>query len=490
MKYRLIAFAACAVALIIALLAVMPEELYDKRVHQHLTAAEKIEDNASSAFSTHLPLVCIDTGGIDIPGRAYEGVNGKTAYTTTEDGADRINAHMTVIDHETTYNHIEDEPTLESTIIIHVRGTSSRWFDKSGYALRLINEDGTNNPQCVMGMDAHHEWVLHGPFLDKTLMRNYVFYNIGGEIMDYAPNVRFCELMLNGEYKGVYVMVETIAAGDNGARLNLSVNAKKNTFTGYLLLLDRDTEGIKSITSFVDYSFQLGKTLGVTIEYPGRANLTEEMRRKIERSFSDFEKSLYSYDYDNEKFGWRTQIDEQSFIDYFLINEVLCNYDAGAVSTYVYKGVDGVLRMCLWDMNSAGNNYEVDYDGSQFQLQYAPWFLMLLKDEGFVDDLIERYWELRKTYLNEEYISNYIDDVVAYLGDAVDRNWEVWGYTFVEDAYQYLAPDERNPKDYNEAVAQLKDFLKVRFEWLDENIDVLRQYSAKSGVKKFNENAN
>ena len=78
-------------------------------------------------------------------------------------------------------------------------------------------------------MDAHHEWALHGPFLDKTLVRNYMWYNISGEIMEYSPNVRFFELVLNGEYRGLYLATEMITAGKEGARLNLQVNKKDNT---------------------------------------------------------------------------------------------------------------------------------------------------------------------------------------------------------------------------------------------------------------------
>jgi len=52
--------------------------------------------------------------------------------------------------------------------------------------------------------------VLHGPFLDKTLMRNYMWYNLSGQIMEWAPDVRFCEVFLNGGYQGVYVMEEQI----------------------------------------------------------------------------------------------------------------------------------------------------------------------------------------------------------------------------------------------------------------------------------------
>ena len=64
-----------------------------------------------------------------------------------------------------------------------------------------------------------------------------MWYNIAGQIMDYAPEVRFCEVFFNGEYRGLYVMCESITAGED--RLQLKVDKKDNTFTGYLLRLDR-----------------------------------------------------------------------------------------------------------------------------------------------------------------------------------------------------------------------------------------------------------
>ena len=57
---------------------------------------------------------------------------------------------------------------------------------------------------------------------------------------------------------------------------------------------------------------------------------------------------------------------------------------------------------------------------------------MLMKDEKFVEKIIERYRELREGVLSEEYLMDFIDDTEAYLGDAVDRNYSVWGYSFAE----------------------------------------------------------
>ena len=75
------------------------------------------------------------------------------------------------------------------------------------------------------------------------------------------------------------------------------------------------------------------------------------------------------------------------------------------------------------------------------------------------------------------------------MGDAIERNFRVWGYTFKEE-HDVLKPAERNARSYDEAVKQLKDFLRIRTAWLDENIETVKQYSKESKVKKFIENAN
>ena len=84
-------------------------------------------------------------------------------------------------------------------MLIRVRGNSSRYFDKKNYLIRLTDDTGKYENHEVMGMEPHYEWALHGPYLDKSLIRNYMWYNIAGEMMDYAPNVRFCEVIVNGE---------------------------------------------------------------------------------------------------------------------------------------------------------------------------------------------------------------------------------------------------------------------------------------------------
>ena len=110
---------------------------------------------------------------------------------------------------------------------------------------------------------------------------------------------------------------------------------------------------------------------------------------------------------------------------------------------------------------------------------------MFMKDEYFTQRIIDRYHYLRKNYLNEEYLLNYIDDIVEYLGPAIDRNFEVWGYTFEQDK-GLLQPIDRNVTSYEEAIKQLKEHIINRGRFLDENIDTIKQFSSESKVKKFN----
>ena len=82
----------------------------------------------------------------------------------------------------------------------------------------------------------------------------------------------------------------------------------------------------------------------IDIVYPGLSNLTEDRVAFIRQDFSDFEKSLYSYDYDTEPYAWWNQADLDSFAEYFLINEFTCNYDVGGRSTYMYKDIRGKYK--------------------------------------------------------------------------------------------------------------------------------------------------
>ena len=400
MKYRIIGAVACICILLVSVLnypVLLTGRMESRRYHQHREATPKAvcAVHAEKEFCTHLPLIVIDTGGAEIPGRGLVDEEDRhMGFTTTAEGADRITAQMRVMDSAEENNHPTDAPAVESNVVIHVRGNSSRYFEKAGYRLELVDENGDNNPKSLMGMDAHHEWALHGPYLDKSLMRNYMWYNIAGECMEYAPNVRFCELMLNGEYQGIYVLTELIGSGRDGARLNMEVDARDNTYTGYLLRLDRqDGSEYDRLNSLTTYSYRNEMELKLEVEFPGEKKLTPEIKEAIKTDFSAFEKGLYSYDYDSRKYGYRAQVDVDSFVNYLILNEFTTNYDAGSYSTYIYRDVSGRLKMCVWDFNNACDNYQeqTTMQVQHFDVHRKLWFNMMVKDEYFTERVIRRY---------------------------------------------------------------------------------------------------
>ena len=493
MKRAAIGLLVCTLCVGLAAAATMADfEENESRVHQHLEYVEKAAcTHGDNLLCTHLPLVEIETGGQEIPGAPVYNDKGKIVnYTVNEADEPRIKVSLEITDNTNINNHAADTPSLSSTALINIRGRSSREFDKKSYRITLIHDDGINNNQSVMGMDAHHEWVLHGPFLDKSLIRNYMWYNIAGECMEYAPNVRFCEVVIDGSYQGLYLMTESIAKGYDGSRLTMEVKKKDNTFSGYILRIN-DIHPFEETTSVIyDYgNYAYVARIPVEVVYPGAINQTAEIRRKIELEFSAFEKVLYSYDYDSADYGYTQWIDIPSFVDYYILNEFACNMDAGRLSTYIYKDISGKYKICVWDFNNACDNYiELRANLHDFDIQNRLLYHMLCRDEDFTKAIVERYKELRQGVLSEEYLMNYIDQTVAYLGPAIDRNFDKWGYSF-QSEHNLLKGEGREICSYDEAISQLKGFLIERGNWIDLNIDAVQEFSAESAVKKYNENA-
>lgn len=471
------------------LLAAIGAEIFfpqrQTRVWQHETEdLEYCVNTEQDEFCTHLPLVIIDTKGQEL------------------DFVEEVLASIKIIDQEGGHNHLDSEASLETDLLIKMRGNSSSRFDKKQFRLTFVDaaayEEGTSDLQQlehvshnVMGMPSESEWVLNGPFLDKTLLRNYLMYNLSGEIMEWAPNVRYCEVFLDGDYRGVYIMLETVKADKN--RVDLAFMDENSTSIDYMVARERVGDTACPLNNFGTYAGKTYNELGIV--YPGgRSGRTEEHLEYVRQDISAVEKMLYSLDYDDQKIGYRATVDVESFVDYFLLNEFALNVDGGGLSTYMYKEVRSGFKMGpVWDFNNGFDNYEYyALDEDEFYLISKPWYVMLLRDEKFVEQVINRYYVLRQGILSEDRINRIIDDTIAFLGPAIERNDAVWGYSYHDgwlDNYdmdlQPLSYD-RNPKDYEEAVGQLKSCIQRRGRFLDENIHVLRQFCAESKVKEWN----
>ena len=500
MKYRWIFALSIAAALALSVL-VSGMEPEHNRYHQHLEAEEKppCTDHDEFVFCTHLPLMEITTDA-PVPkpylGEIDEKIENIWDVSNSFRNYEMVAASVRYFDSETENNHLTDRPAVEARAMFRIRGASSRLLDKKNYLLKFTEEDMTQSLDVSLsGMTADSSWALHGPFLDKSLIRNYLCYNLAGEIMDYAPNVRFCELFLNGEYLGLYLLTEKIGYSENG-RIDFTKTDPNLTVTSYILQVDRGAADPRYNLETFGSDCYLTRTKvragqgHIEILYPGKT-LTQNQYDYINSDFSRFEKAIFSFDYNHPDRGYRRYIDVRSFIDFFLINEFTLNYDAPGLSTYLYKDVSGRLNMCVWDFDAAFDSYRYsEVTPETFRIHNALWFQYLFKDKAFVDQVVDRYADFRKRFFNEEYLFQYIDETVTYLGPAIQRNYAKWGYSFNSTYngvnYDYLEPESRNVRSFDEAIQQIKDTITLRLEHMDNNLDRLYTLCHESMNKRYN----
>lgn len=250
--------------------------------------------------------------------------------------------------------------------------------------------------------------------------------------------------------------------------------------TSYIVEIDRAEKLEFPLNDFLVDTYRVYPS-ATELTYPTDQQYSEERFKFVNEDYSKLTKQLYQIPYATEKNDYKNWVDDTAFYDYFIINELFRNVDAGYYSTYFYRNLRGKLTPVVWDFNNSLNNYqEVTFDETGFSLVEAPLFEQLLIEERFVEGLIDRYHVLRASKLSDDRLKRLIDDSVDYLGEAVTRNNARWGLYFDLSQYNtddFLQPIERNPTSYESALSQMEDYLFARSKWLDEHIHVLNQYS-------------
>ncbi len=452
------------IAVVVAIVATTAESLiWPKyaRIYQHIVApAPQAFQAGSDVFTSHLPLVLIETGDVVIEETLKQPVM------------------ISIIDNADGNNCVADTPALTTASLINIRGRTSLFFEKDQYRLNFIKDLGDTQRErlSVMGMPAESDWVLNAPYLDKSLVRNYLMYNLAGEIMEWSPNARFCEVFLDGAYEGLYLMLEAVTVDDE--RVNVSRNTLKQGDVGFLLL--RDGEGFTKtpIEPFCDCNelsrFELG------IEFPSPTDLTENNRTYILNRVNAFEKKLYANGYGTIDKSYIEEINIRSFVDYYILNEFSMNRDAGFFSTYTYCDPRCKLSMGpVWDFNNCFDNHFDETLYNQLLVANNNWYSMLVLDRTFTELVIWRYHELRETVLAEDRLLAMIDDIIAYLEPAADRNFDRWRISLESPLlWQFENEEDRNSYSFEAAVNQLKNSIIARGRFLDDNLSVLlRQYN-------------
>lgn len=439
--------------------------------------------SVDEAFTSHLPIVILDTHGIEPPINTYE--NAEEERFIAIEGLDPyVDGTIQIIHTEDGVNHLTDTPELVQHMKIKRRGNSSMLYEKAQWLVKFFDEDGQESEADVLGMGREQEWILNGSMFDKSLLRNYLAYSIASEFMPYTPDAKYCEVLIrDGEryqYQGVYLLCENIKRDEN--RVNISSYEKDKVFCSYLVRRDRLDETGNMLDTY-------GRRNGYSKEYfellyPSKAKADQTVIQYVEKDISEIEEVLYSDDM--EVFSrYPDVIDVDSFVDYFLLNEFFGSYDSGNYSTYCYKELGGKLTMGpVWDYDGTMDNYTKEaLDTDSIAFQTKPWFDRLCKDAHFVDRLQKRYIRLRHSSLSEEHVTDKIDEITAHLGGAQERDWYRWQHWYATQN-KYSLKDQklpsgrvliRNAVTYQDEIYRIKTALREHGDQIPQEIEKLKK---------------
>ncbi len=395
-------------------------------------------------------------------------------------------AHLGVIwNGDGAINNITDPfNDYDGQIGIEIRGSSSQWFPKNNFAVETQNPDSTSNDVSILGYPEENDWVLHGPYSDKTLMRNAIAFTLASWVMPYAPRVRFCEVVINGDYRGVYVFTEKIKRDKNRvdiSKLDPDETTGDDVTGGYILKFDK-FDGLVSDGFPSAYPAMPGGQPGGTTyqyHYPAPDEIKPEQRAYIQNYIANFENIMASSNFADPNTGYRSVLDVESVINMIFIQEISRNVDGYRLSTYMYKDRDSVdSRLHLgpvWDFNLGFSN--VDYCiGPDFQgwaidfNQVCPgdfwvvhfWWNKLFNEPTFVKDMKERWVALRAEKFSDDRILGLVDSLENLLQAPAQRNFQRW-----PTLNEYVWPNPVVTGSYHGEVLRMRTWLADRLEWMD-----------------------
>ena len=430
--------------------------------------------------TTSLPLFVIDTRGKIIQDEPKTDVFLKIVFH----GQGNINS--------------SDDPgnVYEGNIGIEYRGRYSQTFPQKPYLFETRNTSGENLNVPLLGFPPENDWILIPSYNDKTFLRNDLAFRIFRQMGHYAPRSTLCEVVLNGDYQGIYLFCEKIKVDKNRvsiAKLDADDNAGDSLTGGYIFKQDY-YDASNSWMSLYPALDRPGSSVYFVYEYPGPEAITWQQKQYLRSFVYAFEKALYGKEFADPFKGYRPYIDVGSFIDYFIVGELSRNIDAYKKSCYYYKdrdSRDGRLHAGpVWDFDWAWKNIdECDIfratDGSGWAYQVntcgnwpvaVTWMERLLQDKHFADELHTRYVNLRKTVLSEKALFGYIDSVSARIDYAQNRHYVRWPILGINVGTPEVDPQ---PDSYEGVLEQFKDWIRKRLAWLDQNMP--GQYSESTG---------
>lgn len=421
--------------------------------------------------SSNLPIVLINT------------------FSQTIVNDPKINANMKIIyNGPGMMNHLTDAPNVyNNNIGIEIRGAFSSSLPQKPYSVETRNSLLLENDTVLLGMPAEHDWCLLATYNDKVYVRNTLANKLFDEMSHYATRSKHCEVVINGQYQGIYFLSEKIKRDNN--RVNISKldtidNAGIQLSGGYIIKNDY-WDGSNSW--LLNYNPIDHPTYDVNLvyDYPKPDVITPQQKTYIQTFINSFESALYSPGFADTATGYRAYLSTGSFIDYFIVNELSRNNDGFKKSWYMHKNRDdkgGKLKAGpVWDFDWAwadipGCSIFSATDGSGWahkindcgpDVNSNGWYVRMLQDTTFQNELKCRWLNLRTSMLDTTSLFNYIDSTAIVLDSAQLRHQEKWGTLGVDVGTPEIGVQGAT---FLEDINIFKGWIASRITWLDANM--------------------
>lgn len=403
--------------------------------------------------SSNLPIVIINTdNGASIPDEPKIGATMKILYVN-----------------DTTINYLsnQDDPAYlnyNGRIGIECRGSTSQGHNKKPYGFETrMDDDITNNNVSLLGLPAENDWVLNAMNDEPSYVRDCLSYYLASQLGHYAPRTKYCEVIVNGDYRGLYFLTEKIKIDKdrvNIAPMDSTDNQFPNVSGGYIIKADKLTGG--DVPAWTTTAYDYWQDVAYIYHAPKPEEITFEQENYIQAYFDTIQAVVAAHN-QNVSHGYPAYIDIPSFVDFIIMGEFSSNVDIYQLSTFFHKDRNGKFRAGpVWDFNltygydfgSVGRSgYDVfqfdngDNTGSDFWHQ-------LYEDDLFFCYLTNRWKEVTSTGgpLNYEHVLQVMDSLTARIATANVRDRIRWWRVY----------------NYDEHLSTMKQWIRNRYIWLDQ----------------------
>lgn len=389
-------------------------------------------------------------------------------YLTTDGGAeilDKENYVSSTIRMDDLDKYYSDNVSFTTRTGIRGRGNSTWGMPKKPYRMKL------DSKASLLGLPSDKDWALLANYTDKTLLRNITAFEISRITgMRWTPASYSINFYKNDIYQGVYALTEHVKVSKD--RLNMNLVGSSDVTGNYLLELDFHWDE--------PYKFKTDqKQLPMMFKDPDTP--TTDQFNYVKDFFNTAEQALYSSNFTDKDNGYRKYIDVESFIKYYIVQELSKNVDGNMRGSCYMAIRDGKIEMpIVWDFDIAfGNANHITWEQGAsstgpegwYIKTCSPWFDRFFQDPAFVEQLKTK-WNTLKPQLDK--IPKFIKDKALTLENPQARNFgskESGGAGW--DITAVMWPNYINRGTYDQEINFLVDFVEKRLKWLDTNINGL-----------------